>query len=397
MNRIGSIILWSVIAAAFIGPGTVTSAASAGADFGLALLWAVLLSAIATFVLQEMAARISIASGKDLGEILGQRFASGIGRWLVLALVGGAILLGCAAYQAGNILGATAGAVLGTGWAKAETTLGIAVGAGLFLALGSPKRIAQALSALVALMGLGFCLVALTLAPDGGDLLYGLFVPALPEGSALVAIALFGTTVVPYNLFLGASLARGADLAETRFGLAIAIGLGGLITGAIVVVGTALSGEFAFDALAALLEGRHGPWASDAFALGLFGAGLSSAVTAPLAAALTARGLFSRKGDPRWEPQGWYFRGVWIGVLGVGTCFGLADVRPVAAIILAQAFNGLLLPLVAIFLLRAANDRAGLGKQANGTLANLAGGAVVLSATGLGALGLWRALQTALG
>ena len=56
--KIGEIILWSAIAAAFIGPGTVTTAASAGAGYGLTLLWAVLFSVVATFVLQEAAARL---------------------------------------------------------------------------------------------------------------------------------------------------------------------------------------------------------------------------------------------------------------------------------------------------------------------------------------------------
>ena len=397
MKRIGSIILWSVIAAAFIGPGTVTTAASAGAGFGMALLWAVLLSVIATFVLQEMAARLSIVSGSDLAQILSRRYASGVGKWLVLALVGGAILLGCAAYQAGNILGGAAGAILGTDWPKGIVTLAIAVGAAVLLALGSPQRIAQALAVLVAFMGLGFLLVAITLAPTVGALFSGLVIPHLPDGSLLVAVALIGTTVVPYNLFLGSSLARGTDLGETRFGLAIAIGLGGLITAAIVVVGSALAGEFSFEALADLLAEGLGEWARYAFALGLFGAGLSSAVTAPLAAALTARGLFSRDAVAHWGPNGWAFRAVWLAVLATGTAFALADVKPVAAIILAQAFNGTLLPLVAIFLLRAANDRALLAGKANGALANVAGTIVVLCATGLGTLALWRVAQTLLG
>ena len=61
MRRIGSILLWSAIAAAFIGPGTVAAAASAGAGTGTALLWAILFSGIATFTLQEFAGRLAVA------------------------------------------------------------------------------------------------------------------------------------------------------------------------------------------------------------------------------------------------------------------------------------------------------------------------------------------------
>jgi len=79
MKRLSAALLWSAIAAAFIGPGTVTTAASAGAGYGAALLWAVAFSVIATFVLQEAAARITIATGQDLATILG-----GIALWKVV-------------------------------------------------------------------------------------------------------------------------------------------------------------------------------------------------------------------------------------------------------------------------------------------------------------------------
>lgn len=397
MKRIGAIILWSAIAAAFIGPGTVTTAAGAGAGFGLALLWAVLFSVLATFVLQEAAARVTIATGSDLAAVLRQRYPSGIGKFLVLALVPGAILLGCAAYEAGNILGGAAGAMLAVDVSREVVTVAIGVLAAALLAIGSPRRIAQAMAVLVALMGAGFLLVAITLAPSLGAIFRGLAIPSMPSGAGLMVVALIGTTVVPYNLFLGSSLARGEDLALTRLGLAVAIGLGGIITAAIVVVGGALSGEFSFGALAGLLATELGDWARYLLALGLFAAGLSSAVTAPLAAALTARGLFGAADDPRWSVSSARFRLVWLAVLGIGLGFGLADVRPAAAIILAQAFNGLLLPLIAIFLLVAANDRGLLEENANGPLGNLAAGVVTLIASGLGVFALWRVSGAVLG
>ena len=397
MRRLSSVIVWSVIAAAFIGPGTVTTAASAGAGFGATLLWAVLFSILATFVLQEAAARVCIASGRDLAAVLRYRYRAGLGKMLVLLLVPGAILLGNAAYEGGNILGGAAGALLALDADRPMVTLAIGILAAALLWLGSPRRIAQVMAALVALMGLGFFAVAATIAPDLGDLAAGLMVPSLPQGSELMAVALIGTTVVPYNLFLGSSFARGEDLALSRLGLAVAIGLGGLITAAILIVGSALSGEFSFEALARLLEDRFGEWARIALAVGLLAAGLSSAVTAPLAAALTARGLFGEVSDERWGVGGWRFRSIWIAVLLSGLIFGLTEIRPVGAIVLAQAFNGLLLPLVAIFLLLAVNDRALLGARANGPMANAITGAVVLVSIVLGVSALWRAGSAALG
>ncbi len=394
MRRFGSLLLWSAIAAAFIGPGTVTAASSAGAQFGTAVLWAIVFSGVATFTLQEFAGRLSIATGRDLGAVLSQRYPSGYGRLFVVALVAGAILLGCAAYEAGNILGGVAGAMLAIDLPREVLTLSLAAVAATLLLLGSPTRIAQAMALFIGLMGIGFLTVAASFSPPLADLLAGL-IPD-PEFSAddmalLAVLALVGTTVVPYNLFLGSALARGQDLREMRGGLAISVGIGALITAAILVVGTAVAGEFSFEALADALAARLGEWARIGFALGLLAAGLSSAVTAALAAALTARGLFANESDPRWEARGLYFRLVWAAVLGTGTLLGLADIRPGPAIIAAQAFNGALLPLVAMFLFAAMNDDDLLGDQANGPLANAFGLLVVALATMLGLVALLRA------
>ncbi len=78
--------------------------------------------------------------------------------------------------------------------------------------------------------------------------------------------------------------------------------------------------------------------------------------------------------------------------------FGIADVRPIPVIILAQAFNGLLLPLIAVFLWIAMNDRDLLGDTGvNSRLQNLVMGAVVLVCVGLGLRGLLAAVRGALG
>ena len=400
MKRLASILLWSAIAAAFIGPGTVTAAASAGADAGTALLWAVVFSGIATFTLQEFAGRLSVATGDDLATILRRRYPTGFARIATLILIGGAILLGCAAYEAGNILGGAAGAMLALPWSKEAVTLILAAIAAALLLSGSPQGVARTMAIFVALMGAGFLAVAISLAPPLASLVAGL-VPTPGFGDDSVALlgvlALVGTTVVPYNLFLGAALARGQGLNEMRFGLAVAVGLGLLITAGILVVGTSLTGEFSFDALGDVLAIELGGWARTGFGIGLLAAGVSSAVTAPLAAALTARGLFGAPDDAHWQASGWRFRSVWLVILIIGVGFGLADIRPTPAILTAQAFNGVLLPLVALFLLAAMNDGALLGENANGPVANAFGLLVVGVATMLGLTALVRAAGTAFG
>jgi len=396
MNRLLNILFWSVIAAAFIGPGTVTTAARAGSDFRFALAWALLFSVIACLVLQEASGRITVLTGKELGEAIRAQFPpSSSGRWIP-ALVAAGLILGCAAYEAGNLLGGVAGMRLIVDVSPGLLTVVAGGLAAVLLATGNTRWIARILGALVAFMGIAFVLTAIRLGPDLIELLGGLAIPRIPAHSTVLVLGLVGTTVVPYNLFLGSALARDCDLGEMRWGLAVAVVGGGVISLGVLVVGSALGGGLEYDRLAAVLEQRLGGGAGASLALGLFAAGFTSAITAPLAAALAARSLLGSDDDERWVPRSLRFRAVWSGVLLAGMAFGVADVRPIPVIILAQAFNGLLLPLVAVFLWTTMNDRQFLGREGANTAAqNVFMGAVVVACVGLGFRGLVAAVMNA--
>ena len=397
MKRLLQILFWSIIPAAFIGPGTVTTCASAGARLGYALLWALTFSTIATVVLQEASARVTVVSGRNLAEAIRERFSGGVQGVLVLLLVLGAVVLGNAAYEAGNVLGASAGAALGTRVDPRAATGVIAAVAFAVLWVGTPRVVTRVLAATVAVMGIAFLVTAVLLRPPLGELLRGSVVPSFPAGSGLLVLGLVGTTVVPYNLFLGSGIAGGQKLSDARFGIVVAVVLGGVISMGIVVAGVGVAGEFSYQAVAATLSGKLGAWAGPLFAWGLFAAGFSSAITAPMAAAITARGLFDG-GSGRWGDRTWRYRAVWIGVLLVGAGFGMAGVRPIPAILLAQALNGVVLPFAAVFLLLIVNDRALMGERGiNGALGNAVTGAVVAVTIVLGVSGVLRAAATAFG
>jgi len=393
VRRLVQVLFWSVIAAAFIGPGTVTTAASAGAGYGPQLLWALTFSTVACLVLQEASARLTIVSGRDLGQAIRERFTRG-GR-LVPSAVLGAVVLGCAAYQAGNLLGGVAGAMLATGLPRGGLT--VAAGGITFtlLLLGTTRSVSRVLGGFVAVMGVAFLVTAVRLGPDPAAVVRGALLPSLPSGSPLLVMGLIGTTVVPYNLFLGSGIARGQTLDEVRFGLSVAVVLGGLISMGVLVVGTAIEPPLLFETLGHALRQRMGGWAESAFAYGLLAAGLSSAITAPLAAAVTARSLLAPEGKA-WSERSFSFRAVWLLVLATGMGFALADVKPIPAIILAQALNGVLLPFVAVFLLLAVNDVRLMGpRHRNGRLSNTVMVAAVVATVLLGALGVWQAVSSA--
>lgn len=393
-KRLLNILFWSVLSAAFIGPGTITTAASAGTGYGFTLLWTLVFATLACIVLQEASARLTIASGKNLGQAMRHRFQdSTIGKFTAY-LVLLSILLGCAAYEAGNILGGVAGAALITDISGVMLTLGIGLTAFLLLWFGSTRIIAQTLGGIVAVMGICFLSTAIIMKPSLGPVFSSAMTPSLPSGSELLVIGLIGTTVVPYNLFLGSGIKHTQNIKEMRFSLSLAVVLGGMVSMAVLIVGTTITGSFTYEALAGSLGDKLGNWAATFFGIGLGAAGLSSALTAPLAAALTARGFMGEENDPAWKDRGKKMRIVWGLVLLTGIIFGVLQVQPIPAIILAQALNGIILPFITIFLLLVMNDASLLDKSSiNSRYYNILMGIFVFATLIIGLTNVAKALN----
>lgn len=396
-----------LVAAAFIGPGTVTTASVAGASTGYALLWALVFSIAATIVLQEMSARLGIVSREGLGEALRTTFDNVVVKVIAVALVVSAITIGAAAFETGNITGAASGLA---SLAGPQSLWALVIGAAAFalLLLGAYEVIERVLVFLVIVMSVVFLTTAIIVRPDVGEILAGLFTPGIPDGSLLTVVALVGTTVVTYNFFLHSSSVQDKwpesvptdeALSQSRFDTIASIILGGLITLAIIITGAAAffgtGTEIGTAAdMATQLEPLLGPAAKFFFAIGLFAAGMTSAVTAPLAAAYATSGAFGWGRDLK----SWRFRAVWMTVILFGTFLGaFVGASPAQIIIFAQAANGLLLPLVAVTLLIVMNRSDLLGRYQNGIIGNILGGIVVLVALFLGARTLFSVLTTLFG
>jgi len=390
LQNIGPGIL---VAAAFIGPGTVTACTVAGADFGYALLWALAFATLATMVLQEMSARLGTISQQDLGEVLASEFASSFWKWPVFVLVGTAVFIGNAAYEGGNLTGAALGAQALFGDTPSVFNLAVVALAGIAIAIlyrGNYQQIEKILVLLVSLMGIAFILTFFVVQPSLLSMIKGMLVPALPDGSLLTVMALIGTTVVPYNLFLHASAAKKKWQGEVQLKAAqtdtlISIGLGGLVamfivsTSAASIFAAGLSVQSASD-MAFQLEPLAGSYSKWLIGFGLLAAGLSSAITAPLATGFALAGLMRQ--SQREQQKLSRVLGLLVAI--AGTLFSLTGIKPIKIILMAQFANGLLLPLIACFLLYVMNKRAILGKHTNSLLSNLLGGGVLILATLLG-------------
>ena len=351
----------AIVAAAFIGPGTIATAAAAGASSGITLLWAILLSVLATLVLQELSVRSALATNRDLAaliRLLGERqWWGGALAILVVCAIG----VGNAAYQSGNLSGAGLGlsAVLPVPFAFVVIASSL-VSASLIL-LDRYRVLERVLVILVVLMACLFIGLAVFCMPELFAMHHSLI---LASNTLTLVLALIGTTVVPYNLFLHATAARrrwlGVPLAqaiqEARTEATLAITLGGIMTIAVMVVATVvLQGDSEgpiLDRLMIAIDHRIpgvGTWVVGG---GLFAAGLTSAIAAPIAAGWTVCGVMGWSTDAQSRP----FKFVALNVLGIGLTFALLIPRPDVLIIAAQATNAVLLPLIAGILLIVANS-----------------------------------------
>ncbi len=384
----------SLVAAAFIGPGTVTVCSLAGVGFGFGLLWALALSIIATIVLQEMAARLGLITQNGLAENIKMQFQHPLLRFLALFLLFSAIVIGNVAYEAGNIRGA----VLGLQSAfdlppNAFYPIGLGLLVMLLLFSGSYQFLEKLMVTLVILMSLSFVLTAILTRPSLADVFKGIFIPYFPDGSMLTIIALVGTTTVPYNLFLHAALVKEkwkkeTDLKAVRKDSLRSILLGGLVSISIVIAAAAsqLQEVTKVTDLAEGLTPLYGSLARYFLGFGLFAAGITSSMTAPLAAAFVARGCFGWETDMK----NYRFRLVWMIIVLIGMLFASLQINPIELITFAQVTNGLLLPVVAIFLWWVVNKTDLMGIHKNTLLQNILTFLIILVALLLGLRSIFK-------
>ena len=351
----------------------------AGSQFGFALLWALLLSILITIFLQTTAIRIGIISQKSLSNAIVSQFDSKLIRIVSIILILSAILVGNIAYEAGNISGGVLGLESVFGTIKLSNgvnaySLLIGVFAFLILLIGNNRILERILMILVLFMSFAFFLTAIKIGFDIKSFLSGMFLPKFPDNSLLIIMGLIGTTVVPYNLFLHVSLAKEKwkspdKLKEARIDTLIAVIVGGFISMCIIISSTSIGLDNLNSAidLAKGIEPVFGSFSKHLISFGLFAAGLTSAITAPLAAAYVTCGCLNWGTDLK----SFNFRIIWFVVLFIGVVCSSLNISSIEIIKFAQVANGILLPTVTFFLILIANSKKVLGNYANSWKNNL--------------------------
>ncbi|MDA9669601.1 Nramp family divalent metal transporter [Flavobacteriaceae bacterium] len=378
-----------LIAAAFIGPGTVTLCTLAGVKFGMSLLWTLLIAVLASITLQSMAVKIGIIGKKSITEALKDEISNPVIKYIIITLIFMTILIGNTAYEAGNISGAVMGLETLFGQIKIDfkdfslNIHAIIIGllAGALLWIGKYRIIERCLIGLVIIMSIAFLFTAIATRPSLLSVLSGLLSFKAPAGSLLTIIGLVGTTIVPYNLFLHAELVKEKwnDKGDLKFALKdliIALGLGGLISLSIVITASSINATDinTVGDLALGLESVFGTFSRQFLAIGLFAAGITSTITAPLAAAYVVCGCFGVSTNL----QSNYFKFIWLSIILFGVFFSATGLKLITIIQFAQITNGVLLPIMVGLLLWMMNKSSLLGNFKNNNLQNAIGFIIIV-------------------
>ena len=375
-----------IVTSAFIGPGTVTLCILSGIEFGYSLIWCIVFSIIATCYLQETSSRLGIISRRGLSEIITDIDNNFI-RKIAISFIFLSLFIGNTAYESGNISGTSMGLETFIGSSSLiilnqEINLNpIFIGLILILIVGngSYKTFEKFLVFLVSLMSLTFIFLAIISKPSISQLLSGL-VPSVDENNFIYVIGLIGTTVVPYNLFLHSYISKNKwknqnDYKKSLLDTIVSIVFGGIISLSIII--TSASAHTLFNGLeiknAVDLGNQLSPVLGNSskyfISIGLFCAGITSSITAPIATSYALSGIFKYK--PKWDDAS--FKKVSYTVIIIGVLFSSLSYKPIVVIKFAQFINGLFLPLIAGFLLWSVNKRKIMGDFTNSARYNLLG------------------------
>ena len=369
------------MAAAFIGPGTITMCSIAGAQFKYGLIWALIVSILLTMFIQLMAIRIGLTTKNTLSNLIKDQFQNGLLKYTSILLIISAIFIGNSAYEAGNISGAVMGFELLFGDSFQFNQINIFSILSGMLALpliifGNNKVLEKILIILVLIMSFSFVFTVFIVGVDFKLLFSSSNIFSFPADSILTIAGLIGTTVVPYNIFLHVALVNNRwkssmDLKFANFDTIVSISIGGLISLCILLTSAGLNNTDILNAvdLANSLQPLYGDFSKYVVAIGLLSAGLTSSITAPIAAAYVVCGCFGFSTNRKSN----LFKVIAVIVLLIGVIFSSIGISPIEIIKFAQVTNGILLPLIVIFLLFLANNTRLLKNKTNNLFQNILG------------------------
>jgi len=386
---------------AIMGPGIITANVDndagglatyshAGAAFGLKYLWVLLPVGVALIMVQEMVNRMGIVTGEGLSSLIRERFGARITFYLMVVLF---------LTNFGNVMAefagiASAGALFGVpAWISVPVCAFLVWG----LVLKYNYKSIEKIFLISCIFYVAYLVTAFLVKPDWAEVGRALVTPTLETSRAdlMLILGLIGTTIAPWMQFYqqAAVVEKNVGIENLGYSKADTI-VGGLavnvVAAAIIVVcgltlfKAGIPADTAAEAAGAL-QPLAGPWAGHLFAFGLWNASMFAASILPLSTSYTvceALGFERGVDHPYHAAPQFYILYTAAIVLGAGIVL-LPGVDLMAIMIGSQVINGLLLPVILVFMLFLVNDRELMGEYANGAWYNVVCWAMVAAVSGL--------------
>jgi NRAMP (natural resistance-associated macrophage protein)-like metal ion transporter len=381
-------------------PGGILTYSQAGAKYGYALLWTLVPTTIALIVVQEMAARMAVATGKGLSDLIREEFGLRITFFTMFVL---------ALADLGNIIAEFAGIASGMGIFGLTKYVAVPIGAVLVwivIVRGSYRPVERILI-LFSFVYLAYPASAFLAHPDWKTALLKTAIPEFRSDAAYITmiVGLIGTTITPWmQFYLQASVVeKGVGKKDYRL-VRWDVVLGCIVTDVVaffIVVACAATlfksghGELNDASEAAIaLRPFAGRFASVLFGVGLVNASLLSAAILPLATAYNVcEGLGFESGVDRRFGEAPIFYSLYTLLILTGAGFVLTPGLPLLKVILlSQVANGVLIPFVLIFMLLLINRRRLMGDMCNRTWQNVIAGSMSAVMIVLTVMMLWTAI-----
>ena len=390
MNETLALFLPGIFLLGFnIGTGSVTTMAKAGASYGMSLLWTVLISCAATYVMIVAYGRYTLVTGETALQAFRKHIHPAVGVFFIVALTAGV---------SGSVMGVMGiVADISFEWSKAFIEGGIApiYWAAFFISVvyfifwnGRTDVFERALAVIVSIMAASFVLNFFILMPSPIDILKGL-IPTIPEasdgqGSFLLIASMVGTTLFSGLFIIRTTLVKEAgwtldDETQQRRDALFAVIMMFVISAAIMAAaaGTLFAEGLGLDRPAqmiTLLEPLAGSFAVSIFAVGIIAAGVSSQFPNVL---MLPWLLCDYRNSPRDMTLPQYRVMVFLISL-LGLVVPLFDARPIFVMIASQAFNVVLLPATVACIFYLGNRSDLMGAHRHGLVTNVSLGAIFL-------------------
>ncbi|HEY2536675.1 MAG TPA: Nramp family divalent metal transporter [Solirubrobacteraceae bacterium] len=366
--------------------GGVATYSSVGAKYGYGLLWTILLITISLAIVQMLAARMGVVTGKGLAELIREEY--GI-RWSVIATI--AVLLANLGICISDFVGV--GAALGLAGIPVQVSVPIAAVVIWTIIVRGSYRSAERIFIWLTIPFFAYPLAAILAHPDWHAVGHGLITPQIHVEPAflLLLIATAGTTITPYmQLYLQSAVVergvREEELAhEQREAVAGSIFANLIAASIIIATGATLythgihNINSAAEAASALSP-FAGSYAEALFGIGLFGASLLACAILPIATSyVISESLGYEKGIGRRREEAPVFVGIITAMIAISTVVAIIPGVPVISLLVGvQVVNGLLLPINLFFIWRLSRSASVMGKMRSGRLLGAASGITVV-------------------